>query len=735
MSGMVRDREWWVVGGSRLETSVIFACLNIPTLQPTEFAIPPSYARVVELAYNLWWSWNSAGVSLWSNLDPVGWERHHNPIELLESIEPSRWQVLGEIEAVQDRYQTALSEFNRYMEDHDNWYSRQGQPLAAPIAYLCTEFGVHSSVPFYSGGLGILAGDHLKSASDLGLPLIGVGLLFRRGYFRQEIEAGGEQQHIYPTLDVRRLPVRPVASPTGGQLKVEVEFPDRVVRAAVWKMDVGRIPLLLLDTDIPENDLSDRPITHTLYVRGREMRFCQEMILGIGGVRAIEALAIEPSVWHVNEGHAAMALLELIRRRRADGVDLATVQQTIKQQTIFTLHTPVPAGNEVFDLGIAARYLDPLRQKIGISEAELAELGSSNGDHKQFDLGALAIRMSSVVNGVSKRHAEIATRDWQHLIGGPAAAVTNGVHTPTWIGRDGGRLLTNSLGRNWPTVLLEDPEAIEQITQLPLSDVWAVHQTRKEVFVNFARGRLRRQLARHGASPEELRQVDTQLPADRLTLGFARRFATYKRATLLFTDLARLEALVTNPDRPVQIVFAGKAHPADRHGQDFIQRIVELSRTPKLHGHIFMLEDYNARTARFMVQGVDVWVNNPRPPMEASGTSGMKAAINGTLNLSILDGWWVEGYNGRNGWAFGSPEGRDDHNAEDNDDAAAFYKLMESEIVPMYYERDQENLAVRWTEMMRESISSMMVAFSSHRMVADYARLAYFPIGVKTARP
>jgi starch phosphorylase len=709
--------------------------LNIPTLQPTEFPIPPSFARVVELAYNLWWSWNSSGASLWSNLDPVAWESHHNPIELLESIEPSRWQVLGAIEAVQDRYLTALTEFNRYLNDADSWYSRQGQSLPGPVAYLCTEFGVHSSVPFYSGGLGILAGDHLKSASDLGLPLIGVGLLFRRGYFRQEVEAGGEQQHIYPTLDVRRLPVKPVASPSGGQLKVEVEFPGRIVRVAVWKLDVGRVPLILLDTDIPENDLSDRPITHTLYVRGREMRFCQEMILGIGGVRALEALAIEPSAWHVNEGHAAMAFLDRIRREKADGDDLAAIKETIRRQSLFTLHTPVPAGNEVFDVGIAARYLDPLRKRMGMTEAELAELGSSNGDTGQFDLGALAIRMSSVVNGVSKRHAEIATRDWQHLIGGPAHAVTNGVHTPTWIGRDGGRLLTNSLGRNWPTVLLDDPEAVEQISQLPLADIWAVHHARKEIFVNFARGRLRRQLARHGASPEDLRQVDTYLPVDRLTLGFARRFATYKRATLLFTDLARLEALVTNPDRPVQIVFAGKAHPADRQGQDFIKRIVELSLTPSLRGHIFMLEDYNARTARFMVQGVDVWLNNPRPPMEASGTSGMKAAINGTINLSVLDGWWGEGYNGRNGWAFGSPDGREDYEAEDYEDAAALYKLMESEVVPMYYERDPDGLATRWTEMMRESITSTLVAFSTHRMVADYAQLAYFPMGARKAPP
>lgn len=703
--------------------------MNIPVLPSVEFAIPNSYARVVELAYNMWWSWNPVGNSLWSNLDPVAWERNHNPIDLLSSIDPSEWQLIGGIEAVQERYRIAITEFARYMEDNDTWYSHRRRPLKGPIAYMCTEFGVHASVPFYSGGLGILAGDHLKSASDLGLPLIGVGILFRRGYFRQEIEAGGEQQHIYPTLDIRRFPVRPVASPTGGQLKVDVEFPGRNVKVAVWKLDVGRVPLLLLDTDIPENDLSDRPITHTLYVRGREMRFCQEMVLGIGAVRAFDALGIEPSVWHINEGHAAMALLELIRERKAGGLDLSAAIESIRRQTIFTLHTPVPAGNEVFDGKIASRYLEPLRDQIGIPESDLAELGNSHGDHGQFDLGALAIRMSSVVNGVSNTHAEIATRDWQHLIGGPAAAVTNGVHTPTWIGRDGGRILVTSFGRNWPTALLEKPEEIKRIRELPPEDIWLMHQARKELLVNFARGRLRRQLARHGASPDELRQIDTMLPADRLTLGFARRFATYKRATLMFTDQGRLEALVTNPERPVQIVFAGKAHPADLYGQDFIRQIVQLSKTPALQGHLFFLEDYDARVARFLVQGTDVWVNNPRPPMEASGTSGMKAAINGTLNLSVLDGWWVEGYSGHNGWAFGSSQGREDHAAEDHDDSQAFYKLMESEVIPLFYERNEDGIPLRWTEMMRESIASTLVAFSTHRMLADYSALAYFPMG------
>ncbi|MGH8923503.1 MAG: alpha-glucan family phosphorylase [Acidimicrobiia bacterium] len=703
--------------------------MNIPTLPQIEFAIPPAYARTVELAYNLWWSWNYTGTSLWSNLDPVAWDHTHNPIDLLESIEPRHWQVVNQAEAVQERYHAAISDFDQYMAAEESWYLRQEKKLTGPIAYLCTEFGVHASVPFYSGGLGILAGDHLKSASDLGLPLVAVGLLFRRGYFRQEIEAEGEQQHIYPSLDVRRLPVRPVASPTGGQLKVEVEFPHGPVKVAVWKLEVGRVPLLLLDTDIDENDVSDRPITHTLYVRGRPMRFCQEMVLGIGGVRALEALGITPAVWHINEGHAALALLELVRERIAGGADLATAMKSIKQQTVFTLHTPVPAGNEVFDRDIADHYLRHILAEMENGTTDLSQLGVAGENTDQFDLGAFAIQMSSITNGVSKRHAEVATRDWEYLIGGPAAAVTNGVHTPTWIGRDAGRTLSENFGPNWPSDLLDDAEAPRHLADLTLPDIWANHRKRKEIFTTFARGRLRRQFARHGASPEELRQVEGMLPNDRLTLGFARRFATYKRATLMFEDLARFEAFVTRPERPVQVVFAGKAHPADRHGQDFIKRIVELSKLPALKGHVFVLEDYDARMARFMVQGVDVWVNNPRPPMEASGTSGMKAAINGTLNLSVLDGWWVEGFNGRNGWAFGSPSGRDDHSSEDRDDSEALYKLLEEEVTPLFYERDEDGMPVGWVEMMREAITSTLVAFSSHRMVAEYSHLAYFPMG------
>lgn len=707
--------------------------LSIPTLAPVEFSVPRQYERLVELAYNLWWSWNGRGRALWSTLDPVTWERYHNPIDLLASIDQASWHTLSQIEAVQERYAAALSDFDDYMRHRESWFDRHGVDLGGPIAYLCTEFGVHNSLPFYSGGLGILAGDHTKSASDLGIPLVGVGLLYRRGYFRQEIDADGDQQHIYPELDLRRLPVRPVAAATGGQLKVPIDFPGRTVMAAVWSLQVGRVPLLLLDTDLPDNDPSDRPITHTLYVRGREMRFCQELVLGTGAAKALQALGITPAVWHVNEGHAAMSLLERLAIAVEGGETLESARQRLRSSTVFTLHTPVPAGNEVFDPAIAMKYLGPWAARMRIPLERLVGLASSHdqpGD--AFDLGALAIRFAGFVNGVSKRHAEVVTRDWRHLIGGEAAAVTNGVHTPSWIGRDAGRLLSAAFGPTWPTALVENPDLVEQVRRVPDEQLWEMHQARKEIFVRFARGRVRRQLARHGASPDELAAVEALLPPDRLTIGFARRFAAYKRATLMFADLERLRSILTHPDCPAQVVFAGKAHPADQHGQEFIRQIVELSRAPELHGHLVVLEDYDARMARFLTQGVDIWVNNPRPPMEASGTSGMKAAVNGTLNLSVLDGWWLEGFNGKNGWAFGSPEPDGDYQAQDFADAHSFYEVLANEVAPLFYERDPNGIPRGWVERMRESIISTLVQFSTHRMVVEYAEKAYFGLRVQS---
>lgn len=704
--------------------------VSIPSLPNAEFPVPSSLDGLVDLAYNLWWSWHTEGRELWSTLDPVGWEQYHNPIELLASIDRTKWRLIEQVEAVHERYGSAVTEFEKYLNRTNAWYHRQGIELPGPIAYLCTEFGVHSSLPLYSGGLGILAGDHTKSASDLGLPFVGVGLLYRRGYFRQEVGMTGNQQHIYPTLDLRRLPVLPIAGRAGGQLKVTIELPDRELVVAAWKVNVGSVPLILLDTDLPENHPADRPITHQLYVAGREMRFCQELVLGVGAIRVLAALGIEPSVWHVNEGHAAMSNLERAVRRVEKGQTLEEARESIRNETLFTLHTPVPAGNEVFDASLAHKYLGPWVKNLGITPDELMNLASAHeGATDRFDLGALAIRFASKVNGVSKRHADVVSNDWRHLIGGEAHAVTNGVHTPSWVGRAAGEILVRGLGRTWPTKLLEDPSHLENGRLVPDDRIWRAHQSRKQIFVRFARGRLRRQYARHGASPDELRSIDDMLNPEVLTLGFARRFATYKRATLMFSDRERLRLILTNPDRPIQVVFAGKAHPADQFGQAFIREITELSKSPEFRGHVYMMEDYDARMARFMVQGVDVWVNNPRPPMEASGTSGMKAAINGTLNLSVLDGWWLEGYNGKNGWAFGEPEGDDDWGAADHRDANDFYEILANEVAPLYYDRDETGLPVRWVERMRESIVSTIRDFSTHRMVGDYWEIAYSPIG------
>ena len=509
-----------------------------------------------------------------------------------------------------------------------------------------------------------------------------------------------------------------------------IEFPARLVEVAVWSFNVGRVPILLMDTDLVSNDPADRPITHALYVRGREMRFCQELVLGVGSVKALEALDIDPATWHVNEGHAAMSILERIARQVEAGRSFDTATIDVKRRTVFTLHTPVPAGNETFDHSMVEKYLGHWPDRVGVDMAHLRDLGSSGraGD-EMFDLGALAIKNASIVNGVSKRHAEIVSREWDHLLDSEALAVTNGVHPPSWVGRDTSRLLTKMLGSDWENRLIADPSAASMIMGLSDAEIWERRLDRKNMLARFARSRLRHQRARHGNSPDELRAVERVLPPEYLTIGFARRFATYKRATLLFHDVSWLQSILTDPDRPVQVVFAGKAHPADRHGQGLIQHIVELSNMPDLLGHIHVLEDYDLRMARFLTQGVDIWLNSPRPPEEASGTSGMKASMNGGLNLSIADGWWIEGHNGKNGWTFGSGQENRDHEAADSEDAASLYRLLQDEIVPLYYERYAQGIPHGWITMMKEAITSSIYDFSSHRMVQDYTDKAYIPAG------
>ncbi len=703
--------------------------VSIPTLSILELRIAPEFDRLYELAYNLWWSWNADANDLWRQIDADLWSQYRNPVEVLAACDESVWRRLEHSESFIDTYSRAVSAFDTYMAPKETWWDRHGRS-GGPVAYLCAEFGVHPSLPIYSGGLGVLAGDHAKAASDLGVPFVGVGLFYRRGYFRQTVDAVGAQQHNYPTLDPSRIPIQPVASTTGGQLRVPIEFPGRTVWAAVWRYQIGRVPILLLDTDIPENDPADRPITHTLYVRGREMRFCQELVLGIGGVRTLQALKINPAVWHVNEGHAAMSALERLSNEVEAGTTLEEATQKVSSNTLFTLHTPVPAGNERFAFNLAEKYLGWWPASAGTDMAYLNQIGTAReGDQAFFDLGALAIRHAAVVNGVSKRHGEVVNGSWSHLLSSPALGITNGVHTPTWASRGLGRMVRQAVGDRWPNLLVEDTELVERIRQIDDEEIWNAHLRQKRIFAGFVRGRLRRQFARHGASPDDLRAVENMVHPEWLTIGFARRFATYKRATLLFHNVPWLQAILTNPDRPVQIVFAGKAHPADEHGQGLIRRIVELSRTPELRGHIFLLEDYDMRMGRFLVQGTDVWLNNPRPPQEASGTSGMKAALNGVLNLSILDGWWMEGYNEKNGFAFGLDWDTGDHGHQDNEDAVALYRMLQDRVVPLYYERDEDDIPREWVAMMKEASATAAHQFSTHRMVRDYAREAYIPLG------
>jgi starch phosphorylase len=515
-------------------------------------------------------------------------------------------------------------------------------------------------------------------------------------------------------VEIARRALRRVLDRTGHPLIVQVELPGRMVDVGVWRIDVGRVPLLLLDTDLPSNDPADRPITHILYVRGREMRLCQEIVLGVGGARVIDALGWKPSTWHINEGHAAFALLQRLSRGVGAGLDFDQAAAQVREHTVFTLHTPLPAGNETFDLGLVQHYLaDRLH---GIGAAALAAMGD-NGQPGVFDMGALAIRLSAVTNGVSRRHGEIVTRDWQHLIGAPSKAVTNGVHLPTWVGGVIERRFAKTVGADWAQRTLE-PEAWEALRRIPDKELWDAHQAQKQRLLRQVRARLREQEARHGEAPDELRRVGEIGSVDRLTLVFARRFAAYKRVGLLLSNIDRLQSLLAHPDRPIQIVFGGKAHPADREGQDLIRRVVQMAKDPRFEGYVAYVEDYDMELARYLLAGADVWVNMPRPPMEASGTSGMKAAINGVPNLSVLDGWWLEGFKGDNGWAFGETTRGDEA------DAAILYDLIEHQVAPLYYDRDADGVPRGWVAMMKEAMIGA-VPFSATRMVAEYLEQLY----------
>jgi starch phosphorylase len=710
--------------------------VQIPTLPGASFKLPHQLEGLGRLAYNMWWSWNPRARALYSRIDGLAWSRYRNPVEVLS--QPIAWHELLEDSTFLAEYTHVLSEFDRYMAGgREHWFSRAYGPLlSGPLAYFCAEYGFHESIGVYSGGLGVLAGDHVKSASDMAMPLVGVGLLYKHGYFRQTIDADGHQEHAYPDFDLTKLPILRVLGPDGEPLTISVELPGRDLSAAVWRVQVGRVPVLLLDTDIPDNAASDRPVTHILYVRGREMRFHQELMLGAGGVRALKALGIAPAMWHLNEGHSAFLLIERARALVAEGAALEDALARVRSNSVFTIHTPVAAGNERFDSDIVRRVAGPLYDGDGragtggVPLDRILELGRGvDGDPGQLDMTAMSLRLSNAANAVSQLHGVTANNTWQGLGDKQIIAITNGVHLPTWIGQPMRDVFARHLGAELDNVdaRKRSNRFWERTDQIPDKNLWEAHQRQKLELMIFARNRLRHQFARHGEAPSVLEELENVLDPGTLTIGFARRFAVYKRTGLIFTDMDRISRLLWNSDRPVQIIFAGKAHPADRPGQAVIQEIFTRSRSPQLRGRVFVLEDYNMRVARFMVQGVDVWLNNPRRPQEASGTSGMKASCNGVVNLSVLDGWWDEGWVGDNGWAIGGREVNPNEGQQDLSDSHDLYNLLENEVVPLYYDRRKDGVPRGWTAEMRRSIASTIWRFSTIRMLHEYVEEMYLP--------
>ena len=711
--------------------------VHVPSIPAASFPLPPRLEGLRRLAYNLHWAWHPRTRNLWSLIDRSAWNRYRNPIPVISG--PTEWTRVLDDEKFLAEYHDVLAAFDEYMANgSDQWFGRKyADRLQGPIAYFCAEYGIHESLGIYSGGLGVLAGDHMKSASDMALPFIGVGLLYRKGYFRQQIDADGHQEHNYPDYDLARLPIARAQDHDGLPLTVTVELPGRDLAVAVWVAQVGRVPVLLLDTDVAENAVEDRPITHILYVRGREMRLHQELVLGVGGVRAIRELALQPAVWHLNEGHSAFLLAERAREYVAAGSTLADAWATVRRDSVFTIHTPVSAGNERFDADLVRRVAGPLLDAGKVPVERVLELGlGMDGDRSQFDMTAFSLRLTNGANAVSQLHAETANATWQGITDHRILGVTNGVHGPSWVGTPVLGLLSRHLDAE-----LERLDAgtrqdhfWERMERVPADELWEAHLRQKRELAIFARGRLRSQLARHGEAPSVLAETETILDPAIMTIGFARRFATYKRAGLLFSDIDRLARLVWDADRPVQIIFAGKAHPADRPGQRVIQEIFQRSRSPQLRGRVFILEDYDIRVGRYLVQGVDVWLNNPRRPLEASGTSGMKAAQNGVPNISVLDGWWDEGYAGDNGWAIGGRETDPDEAAQDWQDAQDLYRLLETELIPRWYDRDKSGIPLRWVGTMRRSMATAIWRFSTTRMLEEYTEQLYLPAaGVEVA--
>ncbi len=689
------------------------------------------------LAYNVWWSWHADAQELFGQIDNHLWkEVDRNPVVFLRRL--SRESLIEAVskKEVIDAYRIVLSRFDAYCSSKNTWFAEHYPGWRnMQVAYFSAEFGLHESIPIYSGGLGVLSGDHCKAASDLGLPFVGVGLLYRQGYFIQQINKKGQQEAVYTHYDFADMPLKPVKDPSGHDIKISVDLPGRVCHARVWKIEIGRISLFLLDTDIEENSPEDRRLTYNLYGGDIETRISQEILLGIGGVRTLEAIGITPTVWHMNEGHSVFMGIERITElMRGDGLTFAEALEAVKANTIFTTHTPVPAGNDEFSFILMEKYFKKYLEKEKIKLHEFMRIGlrPTGGGSDMFSLTILAFHFAAQCNGVSKLHGHVSRTIWNDVWSGiplgeiPIGHITNGVHTLTWLDPSIGALLDKYLEPGWRERLI-DFEGWEKIYSVPNKELWDVRWVLKERMLRAIQHKVALQSQRFTSPAKKGKTPEITLNPDALTIGFARRFATYKRATLIFRDLARLKKILNHKDRPVQLLFAGKAHPADKPGQSFIARVHEISQMKEFAGKVVMVEGYDMHLARHLVSGVDIWLNTPRRPYEASGTSGQKAGINGAVNFSVLDGWWVEGFNGKNGWPIGGENNFDDEEKQDQIDSEDIYEKLENEIIPLYYSRNKSGIPEGWMSVVKESMRTIMPEFSTERMVRDYTDTMYIP--------
>lgn len=703
--------------------------------------LPDRLSGLRDISRNLWWSWNNEATDLFREIDLALYEKlNRNPVRFLQEVSVKKLEEKLTDAEFLTRYDKVLKDFNSYMDSKETWFSKNyPDHKDEKIIYFSAEYGLHEVLPVYSGGLGVLSGDHCKTASDLGLPFIAIGLFYKQGYFDQRINADGWQETHFTTVNYSQLPVEPVYDSNGNRLTIYVELSGRIVYAHIWCINIGRTKLYLMDTDIPENNRPDRALTERLYGGDRETRIQQEILLGIGGIRTLDALGIKGTVYHMNEGHSAFMALELARKLVMEkNMPFSEAREIVYSSSVFTTHTPVPAGNDVFPLDMIDRYFSNYWGQLGLQRNEFISLGLKPGEPNVFNMAVLAINMSGHKNGVSKLHGAVSRNMfksvWLNIPEDevPISHVTNGIHTMTWLAPGFKYLFDKYFVEGWQD-RIHDPEVWEGVYNIPDEEIWKTHNALKTKMIRFITERLKKQYLQNGVPLHEVNELDGLLDPNAFTIGFARRFATYKRANLVFRDLARIEKILNNKNMPVQVIFAGKAHPADHPAHQVIKSIHDIAKKEGFKGKIFLVENYNMTVARHLVQGVDIWMNNPRRPLEASGTSGQKACINGVINFSIMDGWWCEGYNGSNGWVIGDDTHFENEQQQDDADSKSLYETLEREIIPLFFDREN-GIPKGWIARMKESIKSLAPEYSTHRMIKDYTEQMYIPAVMRNVK-